>query len=44
MEMSYTIKNFRILQGTLPLALSQVADDIFFICLAMTNLLPPLVK
>jgi hypothetical protein len=32
------IKNFRILQGTLPLALSQVADDIFFICLAMTNL------
>jgi hypothetical protein len=26
------IKNFRILQGTLPLALSQVADDIFFIC------------
>jgi hypothetical protein len=38
------IKNFRMLQGTLPLALSQVADDIFFICLAMTNLLPPFPK
>jgi hypothetical protein len=38
------IKNFRILQGTLPLALSPVADAIFFICSAMTNLLPPLVK
>jgi hypothetical protein len=38
------IKNFRILQGTLPLALSQVADDIFFVCSAMTNLVPPLVK
>jgi hypothetical protein len=38
------IKNFRILQGTLPLALSQVADDIFFVCSAMTNRVPPLVK
>jgi hypothetical protein len=38
------IKNFRILQGTLPLALSPVANAIFFICSAMTNLLPPLVK
>ena len=37
------IKNFRILQGVLPLALSDIADEIFFVCSAMTNLLPPLV-
>jgi len=38
------IKNFRILQGILPLSLSGVADSIFFVCSALTNLLPPLVK
>lgn len=37
------IKNFRILQGILPLALSDIADEIFFVCSAMTNLLPPLI-
>ena len=37
------IKNFRILQGVLPLALSDIADEIFFVCSAMTNLLPLLV-
>jgi hypothetical protein len=38
------IKNFRILQGIMPLSLSGVADSIFFVCSALTNLLPPLVK
>lgn len=38
------IKNFRILQGVMPLAVSDFADHIFFICTAMTNLLPPLVS
>lgn len=38
------IKNFRILQGILPLSLSGIADTIFFVCSALTNLLPPLVK
>ncbi|KAJ8315680.1 hypothetical protein KUTeg_007830 [Tegillarca granosa] len=38
------IKNFRILQGILPLSLGHIVDEIFFICAALTNLLPPLVK
>ena len=38
------IKNYRILQGVLPLAISDFADHIFFLCSAMTNLLPPLVS
>lgn len=38
------IKNFRILQGILPISLSSKADAIFFVCSALTNLLPPLVK
>ena len=37
------IKNFRILQGVIPLALSEFADHVFFVCSALTNLLPPLV-
>jgi len=37
------IKNFRILQGVIPLALSEFADHVFFVCTALTNLLPPLV-
>lgn len=37
------IKNFRILQGILPLSLGGVADSIIFVCSALTNL-PPLVK
>lgn len=38
------IKNFRIFNGVLPLTLSSTADEIFFVCTALTNLLPPLVK
>lgn len=38
------IKNFRILQGIMPLALSDFAHQIFFVCAALTNLLPPLVS
>ena len=38
------IKIFRILQGTMPLAISDFADQIFFVCTALTNLLPPLVS
>lgn len=37
------IKNFRILQGLLPLALAPIANDLFFVCAALTNVLPPLV-
>jgi len=37
------IKNFRILQGVIPLALSEFADHVFFVCTALTNLMPPLV-
>lgn len=37
------IKNFRILMGVMPLALSDFAEEIFFVCAALTNLLPPLV-
>ena len=37
------IKNFRKFQGILPLSLGGVADY-FFICSALTNLLPLLVK
>ncbi|WAR12334.1 hypothetical protein MAR_026514 [Mya arenaria] len=38
------IKNFRILQSVMPLALNKIADEIFFVCGALTNLLPPLVS
>lgn len=38
------IKNFRILQGIMPLAISDFADQIFFACAALINLLPPLVS
>ena len=38
------IKNFRILQGVLPLSLCDISDEIFFICAALTDLLPALVK
>lgn len=37
------IKNFRLLQGILPIALSKQANEIFHICCALTNLWPPLV-
>lgn len=38
------IKNFRILQGIMPLAISDFADQIFFVYASLTNLLPPLVS
>lgn len=38
------IKNFRILQSVIPISLSNIVDSIFFVCSALTNLLPPLVK
>lgn len=38
------IKNFRILQGIMPLALAPIANDIIFVCAALTNVLPPLVS
>lgn len=37
------IKIFQFLQGVMPLAVSDFADHIFFVCTAMINLLPPLV-
>ena len=38
------INFFRILQGIMPLAICDFADQIFFVCAALTNLLPPLVS
>lgn len=37
-------KNYRILAGSLPLSESHLAEQIIFLCLAWTNLLPPLMK
>ncbi|XP_048746653.2 uncharacterized protein LOC125659141 [Ostrea edulis] len=38
------IKNFRLLQGVNPLSLAPIANEIFFVCAALTNVLPPLVN
>ena len=38
------IKNFRILQHTMPISLLKHADNILIICAALTNLQPKLVK
>lgn len=38
------IKNFRILQGVIPISLCDIVDEVFFVCASLTNLLPPLVK
>ncbi|WAR17919.1 hypothetical protein MAR_032513 [Mya arenaria] len=38
------LKNFRILQVVMPLALNKIADKIIFVCGALTYLLPPLVS
>ena len=38
------LKNFRILQGVMPLSLLQQADSILLVCAALCNLLPPLVR
>ena len=37
------IKDFRILQGAIPITMKDILDDIFVICCAITNLAPPLV-
>ena len=37
-------KNYRILSGTLPLSEAHLAEQMVFLCLAWTNLLPPLMK
>ena len=37
------IKDFRILQGAIPLSIKDLLDDILVICAAITNLAPPLV-
>ncbi|XP_057299016.1 uncharacterized protein LOC130629707 [Hydractinia symbiolongicarpus] len=37
------IKDFRILQGAIPVTMKDLLDDIFVICAAITNLAPPLV-
>ncbi|KAK3093535.1 hypothetical protein FSP39_016909 [Pinctada imbricata] len=38
------VKNYRILGGTLPLNEAHLAEQMAFICIAWTNLLPPLMK
>ena len=38
------IKNFRILQGVIPLSLHEQLDHIWFICCILTNFLPQLVE
>lgn len=38
------IKNYRILQGVMPLSEAHLAEQIIFLCTAWTNLLPPLFK
>lgn len=38
------VKNFRILQGVLPINLSPQATNIWKICVSLSNLLPPLVN
>lgn len=38
------VKNFRILQGVMPITLSQQASQIWKICVGLTNLQPPLVN
>ena len=37
------IKDFRILQGAIPLTMKDLLDDMFIIIAAITNLAPPLV-
>lgn len=38
------IKNYHILDGTLPLSLAHLADQILFVCAYLTNFLPPLLQ
>lgn len=37
-------KNYRILSGILPLSEAHLAEQMVFLCLVWTNLLPPLMK
>lgn len=36
------VKNYHILDGTLPLSLAHISDQIFSVCAYLTNVLPPL--
>ena len=38
------VNNFRILQGNMPITLSQQASDIWKICVQCSNLQPPLIN
>lgn len=38
------IKNYRYLQGVLPLSEAHLAEQIIYVCTSLTNLLPPLFK
>lgn len=38
------IKNYHILDGTLPLTLAHTVDQIFSVCAYLTNFLPPLLR
>ena len=38
------VKNYRILQGVVPLSIREQLDYIWFICCMLTNFLPPLVE
>lgn len=38
------IKNYRILQGVIPISAHAQLDHIWFICSVLTNFLPPLVQ
>ena len=38
------IKNFRLSQGIIPLILAPIANELYFVCAALTYLLTPLVN
>ena len=38
------IKNYRVLQGVIPIVLHAQLDQIWFICCVLTNFLPPLIQ
>ena len=38
------VKQFRILQGILPIKLANVALDVFTVCCLLTNFLPPIIS
>lgn len=38
------LKNFRILEGNIPLSMVHISDQMVEVCAALCNLLPPLAK